>query len=402
MRVAFFTPYLPYPPDAGGKIRSYYLLQALALRLEVDLFTVYDGDGPSRKDVEALQKHCREVVLFRLERTWRTRDRIWRTISPIPRSVSYFCTPASLAQAEKRLREGGYDAVIADELSMTPYAELTAEVPRLIMRQKVDSAHYREMARARIWGIEKALDLIEATQLRRYERIKMPLFQAFLACSRQDAALIRRDAPGIPAVVIANGADLSQFTPPDRPRAAEPTLLYVGSMHYYPNVDAVQFFFQEVYETIRREVPGVRVQIVGHNPPPPIQELARLPGVEVTGSVPDVRPYYGRATVFIVPLRLGGGTRLKVVEAMAMQLPVVSTTVGAEGLDTHPGENILIADDAASFAANVLRLLTDADLSARLASGGQALARRYDWMEITRPWADLVERVCRQGKQAGV
>jgi sugar transferase (PEP-CTERM/EpsH1 system associated) len=402
MRVAFFTPYLPYPPDAGGKIRSYYLLQALAARLEVDLFTVYDGLGPSRKDVEALQEVCRQVILFRLERSWRTRDRVWRTLSPVPRSVSYFHTPASLAEAQQRLRQAAYDVVVVDELSMTPYAELCAGVPRLIMRQKVDSAHYRQMAQARPLGLDKLLDLIEARQLRRYERIKMPLYQAYLACSQQDAALIRRDAPGIPALVIPNGADLSQFIPPDRPRAAEPRLLYVGSMHYYPNVDAVQFFFQEIYDAIRQEVPGVRVQIVGHNPPPSIQALARLPDVEVTGTVPDVRPYYRQATVFIVPLRLGGGTRLKVVEAMAMDLPVVSTTVGAEGLEIRPGENILIADDAASFAAGVLRLLTDADLRRSIAEGGQELARRYDWIEITRSWAELVERMGRQWKQADV
>jgi hypothetical protein len=256
------------------------------------------------------------------------------------------------------------------------------------------------MAHARPWGPEKALDLIEATQLRRYERSKMPLFQAYLACSQQDAALIRRDAPSIPAMVIANGADLCHFRPPDCPRAAQPTVLFVGSMHYYPNVDAVQFFFKEMYEDLCREVPELRVQIVGHNPPPPIQALARLPGVEVTGRVEDVRPFYGQATVFIVPLRLGGGTRLKVVEAMAMDLPVVSTTVGAEGLEIRPGENIVIADDAASFTASVLRLLRDAELRKRIATGGQELARRYDWAEITRPWAELVERMAREWAQA--
>ena len=123
--------------------------------------------------------------------------------------------------------------------------------------------------------------------------------------------------------------------------------------------------------------------------------------MEVTGSVPDVRPYYEQATVFIVPLRLGGGTRLKIVEAMAMGLPVVSTTIGVEGLDVRPGENVLIADDAASFTDGVLRLLRDPDLRDRIAEGGQVLARRYDWTTLTGPYVGLVEDVVEQWRQTG-
>jgi glycosyltransferase involved in cell wall biosynthesis len=304
--------------------------------------------------------------------------------------VIYFHTAHSLDRARQHLRDGDYDAVIADEICMTPYAELVTDVPRLITRQKVDHAHYREMAEARRTGLARLLDEIEARQLKRYEQTKMPLFEAYLACSQDDAARISDDAPGLPALVIPNGVDLERFTPSGRPRAEEPTLLYVGSMDYYPNVDAMQFFFNHVYGSIRQAVPDVRVQIVGHRPPPEIRELGRLPGVEVTGSVTDVWPYYDRATAFVVPLRLGGGTRLKIVEAMAMNLPVVSTTVGAEGLDTHRDEDILIADDAASFAKQVVRLLTDPQLRDRVAARGQQLAQRYDWREITRPWADLV------------
>jgi glycosyltransferase involved in cell wall biosynthesis len=212
--------------------------------------------------------------------------------------------------------------------------------------------------------------------------------------------MLQEHAPEAPALVIANGVDLNAFAPSEPSEPGEPVLLYTGSMSYYPNIDAVQFFFSKVYGPLRQEVPDIRVQIVGHDPPRQIRDLVKLPGVEVTGSVPDVRPYYNGATVFIVPLRLGGGTRLKIVEAMAMDLPVVSTTVGAEGLAIHPGENILIADDAASFAESVLRLLRDASLRKQIAEGGKRLAHEYDWMEITKPWPDWAERVVREWKQA--
>jgi sugar transferase (PEP-CTERM/EpsH1 system associated) len=401
MRVAVFTPYLPYPPDTGGKIRSYYLLRALTARFEVDLYTVYYGKMPSSLDIEALQRYCRRVGLFRLVKRWRTRDRIRRILSWLPRLVTYFYTSRSLERASQHLRDGAYDLVVADEICMTPYAELTPDLPRVVSRQKVDHVHYREIATARSWGLEKILDLIEATKLQRYERAKMPLYQACLVCSEKDGQLIRQDAPEMPVVVIPNGVDLSTFVPSRHPESRCPTLLYVGAMDYYPNIDAVRFFFRTMYEPLRQAVPHLGVQVVGHTPPPEIRQLAELPGVEVTGSVPDVRPYYEQATVFIVPLRLGGGTRLKIVEAMAIGLPVVSTTVGVEGLDVRPGENILIADDAASFTDGVLRLLRDPDLRDRIAEGGQVLARRYDWTILTRPYVDLVEDVVKQWRQTG-
>jgi len=400
MRVAVFTPYLPSPPDTGGKIRSYFLLRALAQRSEVDLYTVYHGNRPGDQDIEALRAFCRRVILFRVEKRWRTRDRILRILNPLPRGVNHFITADSVAQARWHLENNEYDLFVADELHMTPYAELVPNLPRVVTLQKVDYAHYKEVALARPWGLEKILDLTEAWKMRRYTQAKMKLYQGFLACSERDAAMLQEHAPGVPALVIANGVDLYAFAPSERSDLGEPILLYIGSMNYYPNIDAVQFFFAKMYEPLRQELPDIRVQIVGHDPPLQIQDLAQLPGVEVTGSVPDVRPYYDQATVFIVPLRLGGGTRLKIVEAMAMDLPVVSTTVGAEGLEIHPGENILIANDAPAFTESVLRLLRDASLRRKIAEGGQRLARDYDWMQITKPWPDWVERVVGEWKQA--
>jgi sugar transferase (PEP-CTERM/EpsH1 system associated) len=396
MRIAVFTPYLPYPPDTGGKIRSYNLVIALSASFEVDLYTVCGGAEPPQRNVEALQGQCRRVAVFPLRRHWRTRARIQRMLSPVPRLVQAFSSPHSLAEAEACLNHSAYDLVIADEICMAPYAELRPDLPRIVTRQKIDSAHHREIALARPLGLEKIVDLLEAVKLRWYERAKMPAFQGCLVCSEQDAQHVGRDAPDVPTVVVPNGADLSHFAPSGRPRATEPTLLYVGSMHYYPNIDAVQFLFDEMYPQIQSAVPDVKVQIVGHAPPPEIRRLGERDGVGVTGSVPDVRPYYERSTVFVVPLRMGGGTRLKIVEAMAMGLPVVSTTVGAEGLEIRPGENILIADSPSAFVDSVLRLLSDPGLWGRIAEGGRRLARRYDWMEITKPWVQLVEAVAKQ------
>jgi sugar transferase (PEP-CTERM/EpsH1 system associated) len=395
MRVAYFTPSLPYPPDTGGKIRSYHMLRALAERFEVDLYTVYHRDRPSESSISELERDCHRVTLFKLRKSWRTRDRIWRILKPLPKQVDHFHTDGSLAQARRYLEGEGYDLIAVDELCMTPYAELVARIPRIVGRQKVDHVHYREVAVARSWGLEKVLDFTEAYKLRRYQQVKMPLYQAFLACSEQDARGIQTDAPDARCLVIPNGVDLRRHVPASEQQPQAASLLYVGSMDYYPNVDAMKFFFECMHNSIRERIPDIRLRIVGHSPPPEIRRLAEIPGVEVTGSVQDVRSYYEQAALFIVPLRLGGGTRLKILEAMAMGTPVVSTSVGAQGLNYRPGVDILIADDAQSFSDSVVQALSDPGLRSQLAREGRRLALRYDWMEIMKPLAELAVEVVR-------
>jgi hypothetical protein len=392
VRLALFTPYIPYPPDTGGKIRSYHLLRALAQRFEVDLYVPHHGDLSPTTNLSELRSLCRKIHLLPIYKSWRLRDRLARVAAPAPRSVDYFVTQSSLMTAARLLSDNAYAALLADEICMTPYAELLPEVPRIVLRQKVDYLHHYEMARSRPWGTEKLLDWIEARKLREYERRKMPLYEAAVVCSEQDAAVVQTEAPQSELLVIPNGADLTEFVP-SGVQGGPPILLYVGSMYYYPNVDAVKYFFDHIWKAIRELIPEVQLRVVGHSPPPEIRSLGRVSGITVTGSVPDVRPYYAEATVLIVPLRLGGGTRLKIVEAMAMGVPVVSTSVGAEGLDTHPGEDILIADDAVSFTKQTVRLLQNPQLRHRIATGGRLLAKRYDWLTLAQPLVGLVEQL---------
>ncbi|HQH27841.1 MAG TPA: glycosyltransferase, partial [Oligoflexia bacterium] len=318
MKIALFTPYLPYPLDSGGKIRSWHLLRALAKRFEVALYTFYDCEPPPASAVKAVEESCVSVTFFSRARDWSKRGLIKSILTPPPLLVKYFLVPAAMEQFHRDLESRHYDLIIADELCMAPYPEISPDLPRIIIRQKVDSVHYREAAKSRPWGFEKALELIEAYRLARYERDKMPPFQACVACSEEDASLIRDSAPHLPCLVIPNGVDLTSFRPASQSKPAAPVLLFVGSMNYLPNIDAVEFFFSTIYEKIRRAVPAVKVQIVGHSPPDSIINLSQLDGVTVIGSVPDVRPYYDQAAVTIVPLRMGGGTRLKIVESMAM------------------------------------------------------------------------------------
>jgi glycosyltransferase involved in cell wall biosynthesis len=216
---------------------------------------------------------------------------------------------------------------------------------------------------------------------------------------------VQRQAPGIPIEVIVNGADTDYFVPQQRPDP-DPTIILMGTMYYYPNIDGVLHYFQTMHEALRAAVPDLRVLIVGHMPPPEIVSLGSLPGVTVTGSVPDVRPWLSRAWVQIVPLRLGGGSRLKIVESMASGVPVVSTTVGAQGLDVSDGVELMLADEPADFVRKTAMLLEDSELRLRMASTARsAVEEKYSWQGLGRRFAefcaDTVEVARARQRQSG-
>ncbi len=396
MRVAVVTPYLPWPADTGGKLRSYYLIRGLAQQAEVDLYTVCYGPPPP---VDALAAFCRTVDVTQLippPIRWR---QLRALTQRVPRSVTYFRTAESMTTIRQKLT-GDYDFFVADEISMAPYLlDLPghAQTPKIVMRQKIDHLHYAEVAERRPWNLDKLLDWQEARRLKRYEYAMMPRFDGAVVCSPEDAAIAAQQGPQLAVDTIVNGADIEYFVPMRNPDP-DPTLLLIGTMHYYPNIDAVLHFFQSMYPALSKAVPNLKVLIVGHLPPPEIQALALLPGVTVTGSVPDVRPYIGRSWVLAVPLRLGGGTRLKIVEAMASGLPVVSTTVGAQGIHATDGDQLLLADAPEHFVQQTIRLLNDASLRDRLAEQGRALVHaQYSWQAQGRRFAEFFHKL--QGMQ---
>jgi polysaccharide biosynthesis protein PslH len=389
MRVAVVTPYLPWPADTGGKLRSFYLIRGLARAHEVDLYSVYYG---SRPDAGPLEDICACLDLLPLTPAINRPTPMQQLIGRIPRSVSFFQTAESLVYLRGKLSQS-YDLLVADEIVMEPYlTDLTNSqaVPRLVARQKIDHLHYLEMAKARPWGRDKFLDWLEGRKLRSYERQVMPAFQAATTCSAEDARAVRAEAGReLPVEVIVNGADTEYFTPQRAP-AETPTVLLIGTMHYYPNVDATLYFFRTIYPALRNAVPNVQVLIVGHLPPPEIVALGDLPGVTVTGSVPDVRPYMARSWVLAVPLRLGGGTRLKIMEAMAAGLPVVSTSVGAQGIDAVHGQHFLLADNPLEFAQLTAQLLQNSSLGLMLATNGrQRVEQCYSWQALGQRFAQF-------------
>lgn len=402
LRIAFLTPTLPWPTNTGGTLRTYHLLRALAAEHAVALFSFHYG-APS--DPGSLTTFCHQVTQISLGEVYSCHRQWIDLVRPLPRSVTYFFTKAS-QQTLLEQTQLGYDLVICDEVILASYLykqhvrgkPQNCAIPQVLLRQKIDHLHYAEVAAQRPWGMAKLLDQLEAWRLRDYERHVLPIFQAAVVCSAEDGAITQEQCRMLRVDVIPNGADTRYFCPPTRAtRNQAPTILLLGTMHYYPNIDAVHYFFETIFPQLQHEFPDLQILIVGHQPPPEVVVLGELPGVTVTGSVEDVRPYIARSWLMAVPLRLGGGTRLKITEAMAAGLPVVSTSMGAEGLAVQHERDLLLADEPTAFAAAIRRLLNDTSLRQQLAEAGRKLVEsHYSWAALGQRFVATCEAIIQE------
>lgn len=417
MRVLWLCSYPPYPPDFGGARRTYNLLeQAARAGHEVDLLAFAKGDAPRDAEaVAALRRICREVEL--VADPWalpaalgaadpaavgrKRRGQLRSLLSRRPYQFHAHYSARMQAALDRRGAAGQYDLAQV-EFSQMAYYRLPVGAATVLDLHNVEYEVLGRVARGGGAPVRRLYNWAEYMKFRREEPRLWRRFQHLLATSDRDAALVRRLWSAAPVSVAPNGVDTAYFTPPPpgmgpAPDAA-PHLVFTGMMAYYPNTDAALWFADAIWPLIRRELPAARWTIVGAEPPPQVRALGDRAGITVLGRVDDVRPPIWRSHVSVAPLRSGGGTRLKIVEALAMAQPTVSTTVGCEGIAVRPGADLLVADEPATFAAAVVGLLRDPAQGAALGLAGRALAeRRYSWPVAAAPmldvWSALAGRV---------
>ncbi|MDF1797650.1 MAG: glycosyltransferase [Planctomycetota bacterium] len=384
LEVLFLCPWLPWPLNSGGKIRTFNLIEAVRPWARVHLRAVLEPDQ-GQADVDALAPHCASLKAYPRERA----GALMRlTHSKMER---WFHSPLLIESVRRELAETRYDVVHVDELLhariLPPPSEngTGSSPPRPPVVQhhhKLDTVFSEHINRNR--GLQKHFD---AWKLHRLERESAGRHDHHLLCSPGDADILKDRYPRLECSVVPSGYDPAYFHPPDDAPVRDPAhLVFVGSMDYGPNVGALTRFVERVLPTIVERRPDVRLSIVGRNPAPEIQALASE-RVEVTGGVPDVRPWLSRATAMVVPLIIGGGTRLKIVEAMGMGCPVISSTIGAEGLGLTHGEQLLLADGTEDFAEAVLGLFEDP------AGTREMAARARSHVEANLTWSKLAERL---------
>ena len=394
MKILFLSITIPYPPTDGGRIRVMNLLKQIAKKNEVTLLAL-ETEPTDREGVAHLHRLGVEVELVphppRMP-PLRLRTGIRALLKRKPITVARYDLPAFRQKLHSVLAERSFDLVHYEMLHAAQYVVET-DIPSVLSQQNVDSHIWGRLCEQTQHPIRKLLFWWQKRSFSRYERTMSPKFNVVTCVSEIDRDLLQGVCPDQPIEVIPNGVDTGLYQPD--PDAEEPaTLIYTGSMDWYPNEDAVIYFAEKILPKIQAEHPDVQFYIVGKSPTEWVEQLAQQQGVIVTGRVDEIKPYIGRATVYVVPLRIGGGTRLKILEAAAMGKAVVSTQVGAEGLHLVDGETIFIADDPSHFADAVNRLITDPALRRQIGEGArQHVEAEYDWQRIGERLHRLYESI---------
>ncbi|HEV7703516.1 MAG TPA: glycosyltransferase family 4 protein, partial [Gemmatimonadaceae bacterium] len=382
-KLLFLSQTLPYPPDSGTAIRSYNVLRLLARDYDVTALcfyrraTTYDLAG----SLAALRAMVPVVEAFPIEQEHSTSRLLWDHARSVLTGRAYTAfayesaafTHALLSHLEKET----FDLAHLDSLDLGAYVPALAGIPVVAVHQNVESALLRRRAANESRPMRRAYLRMQARLMEKEERRWSPRVALNLAVSDADAAELSALVPNARFAMIPNGVDVDTFVPSNV--VAEDGIVFVGGMSWFPNADALRYFDEEILPLVRSRDESVKVTWVGRAKPEVIERYAKR-RIQLTGHVDDIRPYVANAACYVVPLRIGGGTRLKILDAWAMGKAVVATSVGCEGLEAVDGQNILIRDDPASFAAAVATVLHDTGLRTALERNARITAERlYSW-----------------------
>lgn len=379
MQITFVSFWHPYPADNGAKMRALAIIRALAREHRVDLVVL--GAERAADNQEPLRQLCRSITTIPAPVFSPHGGAGWRDLfRATPRSFLATYNPAVTALLERRIAARECDAVICGELAA--YYGLKVARSVAVVVDELDPSRYGDAVRDAPGMRSRLRAALTARKYRGFVRTLDADCAGFFVASEREATLLRAiTAHAGRVAVVPNGVTLGE--PPEVPARDAHRLVYSGSPTYAPNRDAVAYFAAHILPRIRARIPDARLAVTGKTEGVPLDGLATTPGIAFTGWLPDIRAYVAASRVCVVPLRQGGGTRLKILEAMALGTPVVATTKGAEGLDLAHGEDLLIADDPEAFADATVRLLTEDALHARVAARARAtVAARYDWEAI--------------------
>lgn len=398
LKLLYIATWFPYPVDNGSKHRVYQLLRALGRRHDLTLLSFAFGPLPPDPD-HLLQTCCRRVEIvphnpFQRGLAWKLRFFRLQPVASRP-------VPAMTRRMQQLLAHTRYDAVIASTTVTAAYALQSQSGARILEEHNSHRRWAAERLHAQTTPMARAQAWLSWQKVRRYEAHLYPRFDLCTAVSEADQQAMLAAFPGRqgPVEMVPNGVDCDHNRP-GLARPAPQSLVYSGALSYHANYDAMCFFLADILPLLRREAPAVRLTITGAYDGVDRGGLALDDSVRLSGYVEDVRPLIAGATVCIVPLRHGGGTRLKILEAMALGTPVVSTSKGAEGLDVRADEHLLIADEPADFARATLRLLHDESLRRQLSQNARRLVEeRYDWRALGERFCALVEGAAERARR---
>jgi glycosyltransferase involved in cell wall biosynthesis len=404
VKILWLKTELLHPIDKGGKIRTYQMLKELKKNHYITYLTLDDGSA----EINALEKsseYAHETVTIPHRTTAKFSAKFYYELannlaSRLPYFMQKYVSKAMLKEVKKLAKRESFDVVVCDFLMPAVNMPEKLEIPTILFQHNVEAMIWRRHYEVQTNRLKKTYLKDQWRKSFEYERAVCRNFDFVVAVSKEDADTMHEEY-GIENVAhVPTGVDTQYFQPNSEAEKDEYNLIFTGSMDWLPNEDAIRWFTEEVLPIIKEKIPQITLTVVGRNPFPGLVELSKKDSsIVITGRVPDVRPFMEKASAYVVPIRIGGGTRLKIYEAMAMELPMVSTKIGAEGLPVRDGEEILLRDTPGEFAEAVVRLLTDKEAAKRI--GGQAaqtVRENFGWQKVSDDFAILCQHAIERRK----
>lgn len=383
MKILMLTPYLPYPLVSGGQIRTYNLLKHLSKSHDITLFALIKHES-ERKHLQELQKYCRTIRLFkRTEKPFALRNILLSGFTPYPFLVTRNLPLGMQVAVKAELDRGGYDLIHAETFYMMPNIPPT-RIPIILAEQTIEYLGYQDYMK-KAHPLLRPILAIDVAKIKYWERYYWQKADKLITMSLEDKMFIERELKKkTNTSVVANGVDLEFFSKTRKALPKEPTVLFVGTFKWLPNIEAVDEIVQKIWPLVKKELPTAKLKIVGYSPTAKIRGYGETdPSIQVMGAVDDIRDAFKTSHMLLAPIRSGKGTRYKVLESMITGTPVVATTLAVEGLDLQNQREVMIADTAEGLAQATIKLLRDKALQRQLGAAGQKVVRQgYSWDRI--------------------
>ena len=387
MKILMLTPYLPFPPSSGGQVRSYNLIKHLSQAHEITLFSLIKSDE-ERRFIPELKKYCQKVFIFKRSKSpWTLRNVLLTGLGPYPFLVIRNLSPQERGAISQELAKDKYDLIHAETFYVMPHIPKT-DIPILLVEQTIEYLVYKHYVESLKNPILRLLFSIDLTKLKYWETLFWKKADGVVAVSKADKDEMLKLTPGLDVGLVPNGVNLEFFKVKKSWQDNHPKILFVANFKWLQNVEAAQLLLDEVYPRIHQKFPAARVSIVGQHIPEAIIKR-KSERILVDNLAEDdqegIREAYFQASVFVSPLRGPGGTRLKHFAAMASKLPLVTTSVGAEGLGAKTGVHLMVSDTPEGLASATVNLLKSPRQAEKLARSARELVeKKFSWYKMSR------------------
>ena len=399
MNILYVCHRFPYPPKRGGKIRPFNMIRHLGKAGHTVTVCSLVRSEAEAEEGRGIAPHCTAFEMGAVKEPVQMARMVARLPLLTPSSMGYFYSADLAARIKHLLATQTWDLIFVHCSSVAQYVEHVTDIPKILDFGDMDSQKWLEYANYKPWPLSWGYTL-EGSKMLWAEKRLAQKFDLCTATTRAERATLDGYGTGALTDWFPNGVDAQFFSPADAPYEPE-TISFIGRMDYYPNQECMQRFCDQVWPLLRAKRPAMQLLIIGADPSPEMLALGKLPGVTVTGSVPDVRPFVRRSALMVAPLAIARGTQNKILEAMAMGVPVVTSTVAAGGVDAEAEKHLLVADAPADVAAAVLRIVDNPAERQRLADAGRArMLSHHAWTQSMNRLDDIIDRCVRRVTRA--